>query len=294
MLECLIIGGGPAGLTAATYLGRFRRNIAVVDDGHSRMQRIPIARNVPGFPGGIAGRRLHAQMLEQATLYGARFVPGRAGALERREGGFLAHVGDEKLCAASVLIATGSKLVEPDVVGLEEAVSCARIRYCPICDGLETDGKSVAVVGARPEGIKEAVFLSRFARKVLYVANSLGALPDDASKRVARAGGVEIACAPLNDIVCGDDAVLLRLKDGSTLAVDILYPCLGCTPQADLAGGLGARIAAEGGIVTDAHQRTSVTGLYAAGDVLQGLDQISSACGQAAIAATTIHNDLCD
>jgi len=295
--SCVIIGGGPAGLTAATYLVRFRRDALVIDDGQSRMKRIPLARNAPGFPDGIAGAELYDRMRVQAQNYGACFADGRVErlALARRGKGdvaFEVRTEAESCIARTVLIATGSKLVEPQLDDLDSAVSRALIRYCPICDGFETQRLRVAVLGDRPEAVKEALFLSRFAAQICYIgshaeAHPLGALADE-----ARAAGIELVDSPMQMIAASDDHVMVALQDGRALAVDTLYPSLGCAPQAGLAHELGVALAEDGGILTDHHQRTSIEGVYAAGDVLQGLDQIASACGQAAIAATAIHNDL--
>jgi thioredoxin reductase (NADPH) len=134
-VDCLIIGGGPAGLTAATYLGRFRRNVLLVDSGDSRASWIPVTHNVLGFSQGVKGPDLLSSMRQQADLYGAERVSGQIVALKRQpNGSFLATWGDGEVSAAKVLIATGGLDVEPEIKDARAIVKAGLIRHCPICD----------------------------------------------------------------------------------------------------------------------------------------------------------------
>src|SRR5690349_9990093 len=131
-LDCLIIGGGPAGLTAATYLARFRRNALLVDDGQSRARLIPETHNYPGFL-GISGVKLLAHLREQAEKHGAKLQDGRVEALRKTGGAFVARVGGRDLRAQRVLIATGIVDESPDLPGLKDAIYRGALRFCPIC-----------------------------------------------------------------------------------------------------------------------------------------------------------------
>ena len=151
-LDCLIVGGGPAGLTAAIYLARFRRRAVLVDAGSSRAAWIPISHNHPGFPDGIAGEELLARMRAQAGRYGASILAGEIGRLERRADGFTATMADgSRLRARHVLLATGGEDQPPpmDLPTLGEAVGRGLLRYCPICDAYEARDRRIALVGAR-------------------------------------------------------------------------------------------------------------------------------------------------
>ena len=153
-MDCLIIGGGPAGLTAAIYLARFRRQCLVVDMEASRASWIPVSHNLAGFPEGIAGPDLLALMRSQAERYGARIVQDKVELLTQSEhGGFVAVLGDgSRQPAKRVLLATGAKDVTPplDLPDRKEAVRRGLLRYCPICDAYEVRGRKIALAGDGP------------------------------------------------------------------------------------------------------------------------------------------------
>ncbi len=292
MFDCVIIGGGPAGLTAATYLGRFRRRALLVDEGGSRLKRIPCSHNVPGFPEGISGKDLHERLEKQAQAYRLEKREGRIDKIERDDSAFaLVLDSGQRVRSSTILLATGAEMAEPDIPDLEAAVASGLVRYCPICDGYEARDKCIAVLGGRPGSIDEALFLKTYSSRLTFVPADAASALDAREKQKAREEDVEVEARVPARIERLTDAVRMRFADGHR-DFDIVYPCLGTSPRSELAGRLGADLSRDGGIVTDRHQETSIRGLFAAGDVLKGLDQIASACGQAAIAATAIHNRL--
>jgi thioredoxin reductase (NADPH) len=145
LLDCLVIGGGAAGLTAAVYLGRYKRRAVVLDDGGSRLQRIPRTRNVPGFPDGIEGPELLRRMREHAAKYTVPTVSTRIESLQRLEDGtFRADSPQGTWRSRFVLLATGARDVEPEIDGMAAALEAGHVRYCPICDGFETQHQRVS------------------------------------------------------------------------------------------------------------------------------------------------------
>jgi len=143
MIDCLIVGGGPAGLTAAIYLARYRRDAVLVDEGVSRAKLIPASHNYPGFK-GIAGPDLLARLREQALLYGATLEHGRVTTLERGgEGGFIAQRSGRDISARTVLLATGLIDESPDIEGIGPDVYGGAVRFCPICDGYEATDRRI-------------------------------------------------------------------------------------------------------------------------------------------------------
>lgn len=143
-LDCLVIGAGPAGLTAAIYLARYRRRFAVLDGGASRAALIPTSHNLPGFTDGIHGAALLERMTAQARRYGPAIVPGTASGLARHADGlFVAETTAGQVFARTVLLATGVADRHPEVDSLCEAIQHGLIRYCAICDGYESMGRRI-------------------------------------------------------------------------------------------------------------------------------------------------------
>ena len=295
-MDCLIIGGGPAGLTAAIYLARFQRRFLVVDTGASRCSWIPISHNHAGFPDGIAGSDLIARMRIQAEQYGAKIIGGRVEQLERSAGGgFTAVLADgSRHETERVLLATGTEDVPPPLAlpDRKQAVQHGRLRYCPICDAYEVRGRRLGLAGSRSCRIHEALLLRGYtADLTLITLVNPWELPEEERSTLA-AAGIAIIEAPASELVLEDDAIAVHTSDGRMHRFDSIYVALGLRARSALAVALGAEHDADGALTVDAHQQTTVPGLYAAGDVVQGLAQISVAMGQAAIAATAIHNGL--
>jgi thioredoxin reductase (NADPH) len=289
VLDCLIIGGGPAGLTAAMYLARYRRNARLIDAGESRAALIPASHNYPGFK-GIEGVELLRRLKEQALTYGASCVSGEVTELRRdRALGFTALCGGKEIQARTILLATGLVDKRPERrVASQESLRSDAIRYCPICDGFEAMDMRIGVVGDLSDAGRKALFLRTYSPDVLVFAMDEGT-PE--IKNALTASGIAIAGKPKR-IVRAAEGLAVTVESGANYEVDILYPALGCTVRSDLAVALDAASTDVGTLRVDEHQQTTVDGLYAIGDVVSDLHQISVATGHAAIAATAIHNRL--
>jgi thioredoxin reductase (NADPH) len=293
ILDCVVVGAGPAGLTAAIYLARFRRDFLVVDSGASRAAWIPRSHNHPGFPDGVRGKTLLARMRRQAERYGARIEAGRVEDLEPFREGFRLTGSLGELSARKVILATGVLDNEPPVPGLDEAVAKGLVRICPICDGYEVSGQKVGVIGCDVHGGREARFLKTWSEDVTLVhVGQPAALPDDERARLAEAG-VEVLEAAIDGVTIERRRISAICFHGEARRFDSVYSALGVSPRVQLAIKAGAALdEATGRLVVGEHQETSVPGLYAAGDVVRGLNQISVAEGEGAIAATDVHNGL--
>ncbi len=295
-LDCLIVGGGPAGLTAAIYLARFHFDILVVDEGKSRASWIPCTRNVSGFPDGINGTELLKRMRDQACKYGAKVETERVTKLELDEDGglFTATWGSGSRRAKTVLLATGVTNRRPPMDEELHADALARglVRYCPICDGYEVTDKKVGVMGSDSHGVAEAVFIRSFTADVTLIApdKTLRLTADD--QRKLKDAGIECVDGPAQAVAIPNGCIVVDTAEGH-YAFDSIYPALGSDTHTQLGEMVGAKLAEDGCFLCDDHQRTSVKGLYAAGDVVHGLDQISHSMGEGGVAATTIRNDLC-
>jgi thioredoxin reductase (NADPH) len=291
-IDCVVIGAGPAGLTAAFYLARFSLKTQIYDAGESRCATTPLTRNHAGYPGGIAGAALLARMRMQASEFGVSVIDQPVTRLERDDQ-FAVWTNKGSITARTVLLATGVVNNRPAIADVDHARALAGglLRYCPICDGYEVTDKRVGVIGTGTHGYDEAVFIRMYTRNVTLIAPS-GAHALSAEQRAALEGlGIDTVEGPCRTLTVNGKTIVAPTARGS-IHFDSIYPALGWIIQSNFAVALGAQASAEGCLVVDDHQRTSVAGLYAAGDVAKGLDQISHAMGQAGVAATTIRNDL--
>ncbi|WOB06092.1 NAD(P)/FAD-dependent oxidoreductase [Piscinibacter gummiphilus] len=291
--DAAVIGGGPAGLTTATYLARFRRRVLLVDSGSSRASTIPLSRNYPGFPDGISGAQLLAHMRRQAERYPVHTVEGRVDTLERSDTGFTLH-GESlgaPIQAHHVLLATGVDDIWPSLPEATTALREGVLRFCPVCDGFEAAGRPVGVLTRSVAGVREALYLRHFTDDVtVFLSDREAVLPADELRRLAEAG-IAVAQAHPHAFALCDGGVQVRFGDELRVYA-ALYSAFGVQVRSRLATALGAATDAIGYLVVDEHQQTSVPGLFAAGDVASGLNQISVAVGAAAIAASAIHLSL--
>jgi thioredoxin reductase (NADPH) len=292
-LDAVIVGGGPAGLTAALYMARFRRDVLVIDGGDSRAAWIPTTHNHPGFPDGVTGLALLDLQRDHALRYGAKIRPGAVEALTITDDSFALSIGGETLHAATVLLACGVEDHAPALPGVDEAVRRTLLRICPICDGFEVTGQRVGVIGDDVLGAREALFLRTYTDALTLIhVGPPDALPADQRGALARAG-VTVIEAPIDSVELQPERPRALCFSGTgRREFDALYSALGVTPRTGLALAAGARHDDEGRLVVDDHQQTSIPGLYAAGDMVRGLNQITTAQGEAAIAATAMHNRL--
>ncbi len=292
LLDCAIIGAGPAGLTAAIYLGRYRRRVRLFQDRESRAAWIPESHNFPSWPDGVTGATLLARLGEQAALYAPAPIDRHIESLTAGQDGFVIRGGGETWRARTVLLATGVVDVEPPLPGVETAIRRALVRICPICDGFEASGQAIGVIGAGDKGAREALFLRTWSDHVCLIhVGEAGALSAAARAELER-GGVELIETAIEAVEIEQDRITAFRWSGTPRAFDTVYSALGLEPRSQLAVQAGAVLAEDGRLQVGEHQETSLSGLYAAGDVVRSLNQLTVAMAEAAIAATAIHNRL--
>ncbi|QJD59789.1 NAD(P)/FAD-dependent oxidoreductase [Pseudomonas sp. gcc21] len=291
-VDCLVVGGGPAGLTAGIYLARFHRRCLIVDAGASRASYIPTSHNYPGFPPGISGPELLSRLRTQVLEYGARIETGTVERLGRKGDAFEAHIDGRAITARSVILATGIEDILPEMPDIDRAITSGIVRLCAICDGYEVNGDDIAVYGEAENAINHAVFLRTFTDRVTVIVHGEPDACDDALAKAERYGIRLISDRVSRICLSEDDRIQVTTVEGKQCLFDIIYPNLGNTCRAALVKDLDAEQDEDGALIVDGHQQTSVDGLYAVGDVVAGLKQISVAIGQAAQAATAVHNRL--
>lgn len=290
-LDCLVIGGGPAGLTSAIYLARYRRNVMVIDSGESRAALIPETHNYPGFAAGVSGKKLLKLLTAQAGNYGVKIAHDRVEHLQESGDGFTATASGRTISTKRVVLATGLVDRALEIPGLRPAIAEGLVRYCPICDGYEASDQRIGVLGKADIACSKAIFLRTFSKSITLLAAD-GEPAGDKVCHELRDAGVRLPAAYAVGFERKRREIVAVMSDGSRQAFDVIYPILGCDVRSELAAALGARQTEIGCIEVGAHQQSSVEGLYAAGDVVSDLHQIAVGTGHAAVAATHIHNSL--
>jgi len=293
MEKLIIIGSGPAGLTAAIYAARAQLAPLLITGNAlgGQMGVTDVVENYPGFPQPIAGAELTTLMREQAERFGTKVELEEAVEVDLSHRPFRVKTYGREHEAQTLIIATGATPRKLGVPGEEEFIGRG-VSYCATCDGFFFRDKRVAVVGGGDAAVKEAVFLTRFASRVYIVHR----------RDVLRAEQIVQEMAKLNEKIefVWDTVVMeilgqegptgLRLKDlksgeESVLPIDGVFVYAGNLPNIALFQGQ-LELDEEGYIVTDAQQRTSVPGVFAAGDVQERvLRQIATAVGTGAKAA---------
>lgn len=302
-LDCLIVGAGPAGLTALTYLSRFHRRAVALSSPVSRPRLLLIDRsyNLPGYAEGIPGATLLRNLREQAEENGGAIYEGTARRIDRTDDHFRVHLAEgETLRARSILLAMGVRDREPDIPGIGGHVGHF-FRYCPVCDGYEHTGRQLGILGAGHAAARHALFLRTFSDRVALFLHGQSTDCLGRYAEVLRRRGIAFYTPRVTAILeGGDDPASLhpgrgvRLEDGSEHPLAVLYGALGCDVNLGPAQHLGLELDDEGYVIVDCNQRTRLPGVYAAGDIVSNINQISVAFGQAAIAAVRIHNTLDD
>ena len=286
--DCAVVGAGPAGLTAALYLARFRRSVILFDGGRSRAQWISQSNNFPGFPDGVSGDELLQLLRTQLARYDVTIRPRRIRRLVKNASYHLFDEADKEVRARCVLLATGYVDTLPDVDWCAAAIDASAMRLCPVCDGFEATDRRIGIWGPMETCLEHAVFLRTYSRDVTILSSSGPPSDDDAS----RADAAGIAVVQYVDARFDGKRCAFVTRDGNTHCFDIVYPFMGGVPTAHLAASIGADLDENGSIRVDSDQMTSISGLYAAGDVVDSLHQIAVAAAHSATAATAMHAAL--
>jgi len=231
-------------------------------------------------------------MRAQAQRYGTRITAGTVDGLELRQGGFLVSVNGRYLKTKTVLLATGVVDVEPELPDLPGAIRRGIIRHCGICDGYEISGHRVGVLGLGSSGLHEALFLPTYTEDITLLSHGEPLHLSDEELELAKSAGIRLVSEAVTAVDIDGDRIQSVNLGERCLPFDSLYSAMGSTARSSLLAGLGTKLDGHGCVVTDEHQRTSTENLFAAGDVVRSLDQISVAMGEAAVAATAVHNCL--
>jgi thioredoxin reductase (NADPH) len=293
--DAIIVGGGPAGLAAAVYLARARRSVVVVDRQRpGRSDWAQVNHNYLGFPEGIAIADLTARGRRQAERFGARFHEADVASVAADGGGFAARAPEVTLRGRAVILATGVTDRWAAFPGYEAYLGRS-MHWCVVCDGYEMRGQRVLVVGHDEAAAELALQLRRHTERVALLTNggALGVSPP--TVRSLREQGIRLVADRLVGARAKAPGVFaaVRLAGGGELALDHLFSAQGATPNSALARGLGVALTDEGYVRVDTEAKTSVAGVYAAGDVTRLFaHQVLTAAHEGATAATALDHGL--
>lgn len=294
--DLIIIGGGPAGLTAALYAGRARLKTLLIEKAllGGLATTTFMIENYPGFPKGISGLELGERLEAQAKLFGLEIIYGKVDSLKSNHDHKLVTVDNKTFEAKSVIIASGTVPSKLGVKG-EEEYRGRGVSYCATCDGPFYKDKTVAVVGGGNSAVEEALYLTRYAEKVFLIhrRNKLRADKVLAERIMAHPKIFIHWHQVVQEIAGGEKSVKeLIIKDAkanrkSKIEVGGIFIYVGTIPQTEFAHGV-IKLNKEKYIITDAEMNTSVKGIYAAGDCRKKIfRQVITAAADGAIAANS-------
>jgi thioredoxin reductase (NADPH) len=290
--QVTVVGGGPAGLTAALYTTRLGHDTALVDRGGGRAAMMADTHNVIGVTEDVSGKEFLATGLEQVKSYGADHYRDLVRTAERTEDGrFRLEAGDVTFLTDHVVLATGFSDGRPQ----PPAPRTARgLHYCLHCDAYMFVDAPVYVMGTGPSAAHVAMIMLNFTGDVDLLLNGEEPAWDEETDRQLRAHPIDVIETEVTGVENDEDGWLeaMSFADGTRRAYRGGFAMYGADYNTDLAEQLGCELADGGTVVVDDHGATTVDGIYAVGDVVQGHNQIPVAMGQGARAGIDIHYDL--
>jgi thioredoxin reductase (NADPH) len=302
--DVIIIGSGPAGYTAALYAARGKLNPLLfegsVTSGGALMNTTDV-ENFPGFPDGILGPELMDSIRKQAERFGAVLVPDDVTEVDLTATPKVVKVGEDTYLAKTVIIATGSRYRELDVVG-EKRLAGHGVSWCATCDGFFFRDTDIAVVGGGDSAMEEATFLTRFARSVTIVhrrdtlrASKIMQQRAMSNPKIKFAWDSEVAEVLGEDRVSGVRLRNVKTGEETTLPVTGIFVAIGHDPRSELFTGQ-LPVNPEGYLlVEEPTTRTAIDGVFAAGDVVDHIyRQAVTAAGTGCAAALDAERWLAD
>ena len=290
--EVIIIGGGLAGLSAAIYLGRSRRDTLLIRSGHSMAKWESDVQNYLGFPEGVAGTELLERGRRQVQRYGVDMLEEEARALSKKNDVFQVETTGSFYETKRVLLATGLTHLPPDIPGVRECLGYS-LFFCKDCDAFRVQGKRIVVIGRNDEAVEYALAMLLFSPSVMVATNGKAITWDKRHAEWLEEYRIAVRSERVTAVEHQDGRLsALTFAKGDRVEVDAVFVTRGDIYHTRLAEQVGAALDSEGQVAVDDKMRTSVPGLYAAGCVTPANCQMIIAAGQGAIAAQAINRDL--
>lgn len=302
MFDCdvIIVGGGPAGLTAGIYLSRAKYRVLIIEKEAfgGQLKNIELIENYPGFADGISGAKLATEMIQQTVKSGAQLETGEVTGIESFSSTRLVGCADGKgyTCSA-VVIAGGARPKRLGVPG-EELFLGKGLIHCALCDGGQFTDRVVAVCGGGDAGVSEALYLSKFVSKIILIE----ALPDLTAtpvlkERVTQDPKIEVHCGTRVVRIVGTDKIeavetVHTDNDMNSIPVDGVLVHTGILPNSDYLDGT-ISLGDNGQILVNSNLETDISSIVAAGDIRNGSpQQVAAAVGDGTIAAISVQKFL--
>lgn len=273
--DVIIIGAGPAGISAGLYTQRANKKTLIIYNEKSSLEKANKIENYYGFPNGISGKELYQNGIMQAKNLGIELKKEEVIKIEKIKETFEVNTSNRKYISRNVILATGNKKNTPDIKGIKE-LEGKGISYCAICDGFFYRGKDVAVLGSGDYAISEVNDLLNVANKITILTNKKK-VPD------FRAENVKVETRGVIAVKGENQLESIELEDGTKLEVDGLFIAQGVAGSTDFARKLGALVKDNKIVVSD-KMETTIQGLYACGDCVGGIYQIAKAINEGMIA----------
>lgn len=284
-VDAVVVGGGPAGLAAALWLGRYRRSVVVVDSQEYRSAAVERSHGYLGRDPQTPVELLERGRRELDAYPTACVRRGRVTGIARRPGGlFDVALEDGQLVAHRIVLATGVRDVFPSVRGFDEHYG-ASVFHCPACDGYEARDRDVVAIGWDRHLVGFASTLLNWARSVTVVTDGHRFPDDEACRAMLDDNGIELVEQEAVEFVGARGALeSVRLADGRCLPASLVFFSLAHVPQLSLATSLGCVLDDDGYVVVGVQGETSVPGVFAAGDITPGLQLVQVAAASGAVA----------
>ena len=272
MFDAVIIGAGPAGISAGLYLKRANKNVLILYHGESQLEKAHKIDNFYGFPLGITGKDLYINGINQAVNLGIEVKDLEVLSIQMNEKmEYTIRTSEEEFNSKVVILATGNKKLRPNIKGVE-LFEGSGVSYCAICDGFFYRKKNVVVIGSGTYAISEATELKNVTPNVTILTNGL---------ELNGTTDIPVVNKEIKEIVGEGRVSGVKFIDDTTLDVNGVFIALGEAGGADFAKKLGIYMEKDN-IVVDENMRTNIPGVYACGNVVGGLLQINKAAYEGA------------